>query len=173
MEASYFTVVPSSLGQIWLCATDTGLCGLGFGDGVTDNELRRLSRYDIAVPEPRRSTILETTVTQLAAYFEGTLQDFHLPLDVRGTPFQRAVWDELLNIPYGTTLTYGEIAMEVECPRGFQAVGRAVGANPVAIIVPCHRVVGHNGSLTGYAFGVERKAALLELEQNGLQLRVL
>jgi len=160
------------LGPLWLCATETGLCGLGFGESPSPAEVRRLARYGIAAPLAGDSVVLQTAVAQLADYFERRLQEFDVPLDLRGTPFQRAVWAELLTIPYGKTLTYGEIAMEVEHPRAFQAVGQAVGANPVAIIVPCHRVVGRNGALTGYAAGVERKAALLQLEQTGLQLHL-
>ncbi len=171
MEPCDFTVTSSSLGPLWLCATGTGLCGLGFGEYPSDADVSRMARYGVAAPEPGDSPVLQTAVAQLADYFERRLQAFDVLLDLRGTPFQRAVWAELRTIPYGTTLTYGEIAMEVEHPRAFQAVGQANGANPVAIIVPCHRVVGRNGKLTGYAAGVERKAALLQLEQDGLQLR--
>jgi methylated-DNA-[protein]-cysteine S-methyltransferase len=173
MDASYLTVVSSPLGQIWVCATESGLCGLGFGSRVSDVMLRHLARHQIASPELVTTPVLQAAVAQLETYFDRALRDFDVPLDLRGTPFQRAVWDELLEIPYGDTLTYGEVAMEVNRPRAFQAVGRAVGANPVAIIVPCHRVVGQGGSLTGYAFGVDRKAALLVLEHDGLQLRAL
>ena len=136
-----------------------------------------MARYGIACvgitqPEPGSSPVLEATAAQLVDYFDRSLKVFDVPLDLRGTEFQRAVWAELLTIPYGKTLTYGEVALEVEHPRAFQAVGQANGANPVAIIVPCHRVVGRNGKLTGYAYGVDRKAALLQLEQAGLQLRL-
>lgn len=172
MEPCDFTVTSSSLGPLWLCATEIGLCGLGFGEQPSDAEVSRMARYGIAAPESGDSPTLQAAVAQLADYFERRLQAFDAPLDLRGTPFQRAVWAELLTIPYGKTLTYGEVAMEVEHPRAFQAVGQANGANPVAIIVPCHRVVGRNGALTGYAAGVERKAALLQLEQAGLQLRL-
>jgi len=167
----------SLLGPLWICATAAGVCGLGFGEHPSDAEVRRMARYGIACdsitrPEPASSPVLEAAVAQLADYFDRRLKVFDVPLDLRGTPFQKAVWEELLTIPYGKTLTYGEVAMEVERPRAFQAVGQANGANPVAIIVPCHRVVGRNGALTGYAAGVERKAALLQLEQAGLQLRL-
>jgi methylated-DNA-[protein]-cysteine S-methyltransferase len=171
MEHCDCAVTSSLLGPLWICATETGICGLGFGESPSDAEVRRMARYEIAPPEPGTTPVLQAAISQLADYFDRVLQVFDVPLDLRGTPFQRAVWAELLTIPYGTTLTYGEIAMEVEHPRAFQAVGQANGANPVAIIVPCHRVVGRNGKLTGYAAGVERKAALLQLEQDGLQLR--
>jgi len=184
MEQCVCSTTSSPLGPLWVCATvagdrvdtgdraDTGVCGLGFGEQPSDAEVRRMARYGIASPEPGRSPALEAAIAQLADYFDRRLRVFDVPLDLRGTPFQRAVWAELLTIPYGATLTYGEIAMEVERPRAFQAVGQGTGANPVAIIVPCHRVVGQNGALTGYAAGVERKAALLQLEQAGLQLRL-
>lgn len=171
MEHSQFMVTSTPLGPVWVCATEVGICGLGFGEYPSGAEMRRRARYGIAAPEPGSNLILQAAAAQLADYFDRRLQVFDVPLDLRGTPFQQVVWAELLTIPYGTTLTYGEVAMEVEHPRAFQAVGQANGANPVAIIVPCHRVVGRNGALTGYAAGVERKAALLQLEQAGLQLR--
>ncbi|HOU13666.1 MAG TPA: methylated-DNA--[protein]-cysteine S-methyltransferase [Anaerolineae bacterium] len=171
MEHCDYVLTSSPLGPLWICATAAGVCGLGFGEQPSAAEVRRMARYGIAAPEPGSNPLLEAAVAQLADYFDRRLREFAVPLDLRGTPFQRAVWAELLTIPYGATLTYGEIAMEVEHPRAFQAVGQANGANPVAIIVPCHRVVGRNGTLTGYAGGVDRKAALLQLEQAGLQLR--
>ncbi len=177
MEHCVCTPTSTLLGPVWVCATALGVCGLGFGEQPSDSEIRRMARYGIACdnitrPEPGSNPVLEAVVAQLADYFDRRLKAFDVPLDLRGTDFQRAVWQELLTIPYGKTLTYGEVAMEVEHPRAFQAVGQANGANPVAIIVPCHRVVGRNGKLTGYAYGVDRKAALLQLEQAGLQLRL-
>jgi len=176
MDRAYTVVTSSPLGKIWICATDYGICALEFGEKV-GRLARYLVRHQIDVPDSNDAllsdspSILDKAVEQLAAYFERRLRQFDLPLDLRGTPFQLAVWDELLHIPYGQTLTYGEIALEVERPRASQAVGGAVGANPVSIIVPCHRVLGHDGALTGYAYGIERKEALLQLEQAGLQLR--
>lgn len=171
MDISHCLTTPSPLGALWLAATDSGLCALEFG--ATLNHLAgHLKRHAIAPPTPGETPLLQEAAAQLAAYFDRRLCAFDLPLDLRGTPFQRAVWDELRHIPYGHTLTYGEIALEVASPRGAQAVGRAIGANPVSIIVPCHRVLGHDGSLTGYAFGLDIKSALLQLEQNGLQLRM-
>lgn len=171
MNISHCLTTPSPLGPIWLAATDRGLCALEFG--ATLNHLAdHLRRHAIAPPTPGETPLLREAAAQLAAYFDHRRDAFDLPLDLRGTPFQRAVWDELLHIPYGETLTYGQIALEVSRPHAAQAVGRAVGANPVSIIVPCHRVLGHDGALTGYAFGLDIKSALLELEQNGLQLRM-
>lgn len=177
MEHCVCTTTSSLLGSLWVCSTAAGVCGLGFGEHPGDAEVRRMARYEIACdsitrPEPGSDPVLAAAIAQLADYFDRRLKAFDVPLDLRGTDFQRAVWQELLTIPYGKTLTYGEVAMEIEHPRAFQAVGQANGANPVAIIVPCHRVVGRNGRLTGYAAGVDRKAALLQLEQAGLQLRL-
>ena len=102
------------------------------------------------------------------AYFEGRRPDPRaLSLRPLGTPFREKVWEQLLNIPYGATTTYGALAHALNMPGGAQAVGGAVGHNPISIIIPCHRVLGTNGSLTGYAGGIERKQALLRLEQGG------
>jgi methylated-DNA-[protein]-cysteine S-methyltransferase len=104
-------------------------------------------------------------VEQLDAYFAGELQEFDLSLHLSGTEFQRRVWNALRTIPYGETRTYGEIAQQIGAPTAFRAVGLANGHNPIAVIVPCHRVIGANGSLTGFGGGLERKSALLELER--------
>jgi methylated-DNA-[protein]-cysteine S-methyltransferase len=104
-------------------------------------------------------------VEQLTAYFAGDLTDFDIELDLRGTEFQRRVWKALLTIPYGETRSYGEIAEQIGAPGSARAVGWANGHNPVAIVVPCHRVIGANGSLTGYGGGLDRKRTLLELEK--------
>jgi O-6-methylguanine DNA methyltransferase len=101
---------------------------------------------------------------QLDAYFAGQLRQFTAPLDLRGTPFQRQVWDILRMIPWGETRSYGQIAAELGRPRAARAVGRAVGTNPISIVVPCHRIIGTDGALTGYGGGLEREIALLQLE---------
>jgi methylated-DNA-[protein]-cysteine S-methyltransferase len=104
-------------------------------------------------------------VDQLGAYFAGELTDFDIELDLRGTEFQQRVWKALLTIPYGDTRSYGEIAEQIGAPGAARAVGLANGHNPIAIVVPCHRVIGARGSLTGYGGGLDRKRSLLELEQ--------
>jgi methylated-DNA-[protein]-cysteine S-methyltransferase len=101
---------------------------------------------------------------ELDEYFAGTRRTFDLPLDPHGTPFQQEVWLQLRTIPMGTTTTYGDIAMRVGRPHASRAVGAAIGRNPIAIVVPCHRVIGASGALTGFAGGIERKTALLTLE---------
>ena len=109
--------------------------------------------------------LLREAADQLHAYFAGERDAFELPLDLHGTGFQRAVWRALLKIPGGRTRSYGEIARALGSAAAVRAVGGAVGRNPLSVIVPCHRVVGSDGSMTGYAGGVERKRALLELER--------
>lgn len=131
-------------------------------DGETLEELC-FSDTPIEVDSPS-IPILEETRRWLDSYFNGEKPDFTPSLAPFGTLFQRRVWGELLSIPYGQMVTYGDIARRVDC-KSAQAVGGAVGANPIAIIIPCHRVIGSDGSLTGYAYGLERKKKLLLLEQ--------
>jgi methylated-DNA-[protein]-cysteine S-methyltransferase len=118
---------------------------------------------DTAEPRSREPVLLEAEA-QLRAYFAGELERFDLPLAPRGTPFQLSVWDALLEIPYGSTTTYSELAAAIGRPSACRAVGAANGRNPLAVIVPCHRVIGAAGGLTGYGGGVERKRLLLALE---------
>ncbi|ORV93008.1 cysteine methyltransferase [Mycobacterium interjectum] len=113
-------------------------------------------------PDPRA---FEAAVDQLGAYFAGELSDFDLELELRGTEFQRRVWRALLAIPYGETRSYGQIAEQIGAPGSARAVGWANGHNPIAIVVPCHRVIGASGSLTGYGGGLDRKRTLLALEK--------
>jgi O-6-methylguanine DNA methyltransferase len=103
-------------------------------------------------------------VDQLQEYFSGARRVFDLPLDVRGTTFQRAVWSQVVRIPYGATATYSDIAQLVGKPKASRAVGGAVGANPLPIVIPCHRVIGAEGALTGFGAGLQKKEALLRLE---------
>jgi len=117
-----------------------------------------------AEPESAPHPILDETERQLRAYFAGELQAFDLPLDFRGTDFQRRVWQALLAIPFGETRSYHDIAVELGQPTATRAVGAANGRNPIPIVAPCHRVIGANGSLTGFGGGLENKAFLLDLE---------
>ncbi len=165
-----FTDTP--LGLMWLWATEKGVCGVGFGDSVDPAQFRRMERLGIEPPAPIRTPLLAQARARLLAYYDRREEPFDLPLDLRGTEFQHRVWERLRAIPYGETTSYGAIATLLGVPNGSQAVGQAVGANPVVIFVPCHRVVGYAGALVGYGGGLERKAALLELEQAGLQLRL-
>ncbi len=152
------------LGNILLAADDTGLTGLWF-----EGQKYYARQLDSAHDE-RALPVFDTAKRWLDVYFSGKEPDFAVPLHLSGTVFQQAVWKILCEIPYGRTTTYGEIAGMLAARQGLarmsaQAVGGAVGKNPVSIIVPCHRVVGSNGSLTGYAGGVDKKIALLKLER--------
>ncbi|HSW20067.1 MAG TPA: methylated-DNA--[protein]-cysteine S-methyltransferase [Ramlibacter sp.] len=149
----------SPLGPMLLAATDLGLAGLWFEGQKHWPEPAALWR---AQPD---HAVLREAASQLDAYFAGRLRRFDLPLDVQGgTPFQARVWQALMEIERGATLSYGALAERLGQPAAVRAVGAAVGRNPVSIVVPCHRVVGKGGSLTGYAGGLERKTALLRLE---------
>lgn len=149
----------SPLGDVLLAASEHGLAGVWF---VHRQEHLPDSRAWIT---HHTHAILQTASRQLTEYFEGQRQSFALPLSPAwGTPFQRAVWQALRDIPYGHTRTYGEIARSIGNPKAVRAVGAAIGQNPHSIIVPCHRVLGANGSLTGFAGGLDRKKHLLALE---------
>ena len=138
-----------------------------------DQTVTNLRMEDQTHPPPDRHqwredpTAFPDVVDQLHAYFAGELTDFDVPLHFQGTEFQRRVWGALLEIPYGETRSYGEVAQQVGQPGAARAVGMANGHNPIGIIVPCHRVIGASGALTGYGGGLPRKRVLLELERNG------
>ena len=134
--------------------------------GAEEDAVTRLYLPNSPTPRlmSRPTPLLEEGRRQLLEYLSGDRKEFDLPLAPKGTPFQRKVWAALRDIPYGQTRSYREIALAVDCPRGFRAVGMANHNNPIPIFIPCHRVVGADGSLTGYAGGVELKRALLALE---------
>ncbi|WP_217249423.1 methylated-DNA--[protein]-cysteine S-methyltransferase [Streptomyces sp. AC602_WCS936] len=151
------TVIDSPYGALTLVAEDGALCGLY----MTDQRHRPPEEtFGAADDGP-----FAQTEEQLTAYFAGELKDFTLDLRLNGTPFQRTVWDQLRKIPYGETRTYGELADALGNPAASRAVGLANGRNPIGIIVPCHRVIGASGSLTGYGGGLERKRRLLDFER--------
>lgn len=147
------------LGDITLASDGEVLIGLWF-----DEQKYFGSTIDIEVAKPAKLPVFDKTRRWLDGYFSGHKPDFTPPLLLKGTEFQRRVWEALLSIPYGQTVTYGELAHHIGCCSA-QAVGGAVGRNPISIIVPCHRVVGVDGSLIGYAGGIDCKRALLDLEQ--------
>lgn len=155
----------SPLGPITLASDGTALTGLWF------NGQAHFGAGLCPTPEERPLPVFEEAVRWLDSYFRGECPGFTPPLALRGTPFRRAVWEILLTIPYGQTMTYGSIARELARRNGLprmsaQAVGGAVGRNPISLIVPCHRVVGTGGALTGYASGLDRKQYLLRMEQS-------
>lgn len=129
------------------------------------NQLINLSFQETDGPEDP-DQITEWTKTQISEYFTGTRTFFNIPLLLEGSEFESCVWNALQQIPYGTTISYKSLAKQIDRPNGMQAVGSANGRNPLAVIVPCHRVIGHNGDLKGYAGGIERKKWLLKHEKS-------
>jgi methylated-DNA-[protein]-cysteine S-methyltransferase len=155
--------VGSPLGQILIAASDDGIKGLWF-----ENQLHHPDTTGWQAV--RSQKWLDQCASEIQSYFEGTLREFKSPLSIPwGTEFQQSVWRELQLIPFGQTTSYGELAMRINNPQAVRAVGAAIGKNPWSIIVPCHRIIGANGSLTGYAGGLERKTSLLRLEKAPLQ----
>jgi methylated-DNA-[protein]-cysteine S-methyltransferase len=151
------TVMDSPVGTLTLVATDGVLSGM-----YMEEQRHRPTAETFG---PRDDTQSGDAIEQLHAYFAGDLKDFDVPLAMTGTPFQRRVWTELQRIPYGETISYGELAERLGQPTASRAVGLANGKNPIGIIVPCHRVVGSTGSLTGYGGGLPRKRFLLSFER--------
>jgi methylated-DNA-[protein]-cysteine S-methyltransferase len=156
---AYYTRLESPIGELLLVGDGAALTGLYTEQEYAPNrELPGLVRDD---------TLFAEAASQLDAYFAGELQDFNLPLAPRGTPFQQTVWSALREIPFSETRSYGEIARKIGAPTACRAVGMANGCNPISIIIPCHRVIGADGSLTGYGGGIERKRWLLNHEGAG------
>jgi AraC family transcriptional regulator of adaptative response/methylated-DNA-[protein]-cysteine methyltransferase len=156
------TRILTPLGPMLAGATEEGICLLEFADRrMLETELARLKRQLRAEPVPGSSKHFEALHKEIAEYFDGMRKEFSLPLVLRGTPFQQKVWTALRTIPYGGTRTYEEQAKMLGNPRAVRAVARANGANRIAIIIPCHRVVGKDGRLTGYGGGLWRKQYLL------------
>jgi methylated-DNA-[protein]-cysteine S-methyltransferase len=155
-SAALFSTMESPIGEITVTSLDGVLTGVHMHE----------QRHRPSLPPGciRDDAALAPVVAQLQAYFAGQLTDFDLPMEMQGTDFQRRVWSGLCEIPYGHTISYGELARWVGSPKASRAVGLANGRNPIAIVVPCHRVIGADGSLTGYGGGLDRKVWLLEHE---------
>lgn len=162
MEFAYYS---SPIGRLTLAASGSGLCGLWFEDTMADIYKKALDQ-SVSVPDGHlREGVIKETCLQLDSYFSGTLTQFDLPLTDQGTEFQRRVWAALRQIPYAQTLSYQQLAQMLGNTQAVRAVGTANGRNPISIITPCHRVIGKNGQLTGYAGGLEKKEFLLNLEK--------
>jgi methylated-DNA-[protein]-cysteine S-methyltransferase len=155
--------VDSPVGFLYLAATDEGLTHLLFTHERKRADPSALRPGNPDARQPARE-ILDAATRQLEAYFAGRCREFDLPLAPRGTAFQLSTWNALREIPYGATISYRELARRIGKPNAVRAVGAANGRNPLAIVMPCHRVIGSNGRLTGYAGGLEIKRTLLELE---------
>jgi len=150
-----YATLDTPVGCVTVASSAKGLSFLGFGNSVP---------ADAIIDRAANSAYLE----QISEYFQGTRTSFDFPLDVKGTTFQLAVWNALTHIPYGETRAYGEIAKSIGKPGAARAVGMANHDNPIAVVIPCHRVVGQNGALTGYAGGLELKQKLLSIEKRTL-----
>ena len=157
-----WTVMPSPIGDLRIVEHDDAITAIEFSP-FRDHDGRPRGDRDDAHP------VLAECVRQLTAYFDRDLKEFELPLNPAGSDFQKAVWGQLLAIGYGDTASYGEIARRLgKSNAASRAVGLANGSNPIPIVIPCHRVIGADGTLTGYAGGIERKQSLLEIEQDAL-----
>lgn len=167
----YTTTFESPLGRITLASTNKGLCLLEFdNEKRINNHFNQFKKYwDVEIIEEETS-ITTTTKNQLTAYFSNQQTTFDVPLDLVGTEFQLKVWNELQRIPFGSTRSYKEQAIAVGNLKAIRAVATANGENRISIIIPCHRVIGSDGSLTGYGGGIWRKQKLLELETTQTKL---
>lgn len=155
----YFKIMESPLGPLRLVANNRGLAGVLW-------PIERIGRVNlIPQKEDPNHPILLQAESQLAEYFAGIRMSFDLPLDFKGTPFQKAVWEYLVRIPFGETRSYGDVASDLGRPKAVRAVGGANGRNPISIIAGCHRVIGAKGALTGFAGGLAAKSFLLSLEK--------
>ncbi len=165
MEKVYYSSFDFPLLKtVFFASTSKGLCMLDFltSEQVFLKQLKKLIPGEVIRDRRRHAKIL----SELERYLRGKLKRFHSPLDLRGTPFQRKVWSELAKIPYGETKSYKEVARAIGHPRAFRAVGNANGANPISIILPCHRVIESDGGLGGYGHGIDLKKQLLDFEQS-------
>ncbi len=161
-----YKVMQSPVGNLKLVASDQGLVAI-----LWQNDKPSRVRLNELVEDKTHAILLDTE-RELGEYFAGKRKKFSIPLDMRGTSFQKNVWHALLAIPFGETRSYGQLAKQLGNPQAMRAVGAANGRNPISIIVPCHRVIGSSGKLTGFAGGLETKAQLLSLEESGGRLFV-
>ncbi len=161
MDKASYTIIDTKIGKLGLVATRLGLARLDFSPGAGyEDELRK--HFDVKRDD--RNALLKEAKAQLEAFLEGKLKKFDIALDMRGTEFQKKTWNALLTIPYGEVVSYAFIARKIGHPNAARAVGMANHANPLPIVVPCHRVIGKDGSLTGYGGGLKIKKALLAIE---------
>lgn len=158
-----YTIVPCDLGYLLVATTDKGICAIKLGDRSTELIASLTEEFKQGTITQSDSTHRDW-IEQILGLIAGKQTDPHLPLDIRGTVFQQQVWQALRNIPYGQTKTYQEIAQDIGKPQATRAIGNACGANPVALVIPCHRVIRSDGRLGGYRWGIERKQKLIEAE---------
>ena len=161
-----YVTVPTALGNLLVAATERGVCRVALGESAAALEAELIAEFPAARVVADKSGKLHGWVAAILAYLAGSEPDLDLPLDIRATAFQRRVWQELQKIPFGQTRSYGEVARRIGKPTATRAVAQACATNPVALVIPCHRVVRENGDLGGYRWGVDRKEALLKREQD-------
>jgi len=160
----YCTTFDSRIGRIYVASTDEGVCKISIPKENRKDFFGWIEQhYDLDSVVDNRSHNKDV-IDQLNRYFNGKLAKFTVPISLSGTPFQVRVWKELMKIEYGTTITYKQLARRVKAPQAFQAVGRENAGNPLPVVIPCHRVIGSDGSLVGYAAGIKTKEFLLRLE---------
>ncbi|MGJ9385635.1 methylated-DNA--[protein]-cysteine S-methyltransferase [Salipaludibacillus sp. CF4.18] len=162
----YYAEMDSPIGILTVVQSSKGVCFIEFGSASdTSTSINmKLRKLQINATLLNESPPLKMVEEQLCAYFNGELKDFRLPLDLIGTRFQKLVWEKVASIPYGVTKSYKQIATEIGSPKAVRAIGGANNRNPVPIIIPCHRVIGTNGSMVGYGGGLDKKEILLRLE---------
>ncbi|MBI5894245.1 MAG: methylated-DNA--[protein]-cysteine S-methyltransferase [Deltaproteobacteria bacterium] len=160
-----FTSFDSHLGKIFIARTSSGICRLSIAGSANDfkRELRNIYKQDIDIITDDNS--LKQAILELKQYLKGIPTVFNYRLDLKGTPFQKKVWNELRKIPFGKTLSYKDIAKRINKPNAHRAVGNACGKNPIPIIIPCHRVIAADGKLGGYSSGLDIKKKLLKIEK--------
>lgn len=163
----YWTKLAHEDWHMYLAATSKGICYVG-SQGQPFEELADWSKKRFPATLIRDDEKLQGYADEYIQYLNGTRQSFNMPFDFRGTAFQQAVWQALCDIPYGQTKSYSDIADHIQKPSAVRAVGTAIGANPILIRIPCHRVIGKNGSLTGFRGGMDMKAKLLQLEKEAV-----
>ncbi|WP_053220047.1 methylated-DNA--[protein]-cysteine S-methyltransferase [Virgibacillus senegalensis] len=165
IQTIYYSLYEDEEWRLYLAATECGLCYVGSPDhSFTELEGWAAKRFPQAIFQ-ENDQLLQSYKQELSDYFSGMRKAFTFPVDLQGTTFQKEVWEVLRGIPYGETYTYGQVAEMIKRPKAVRAVGAAIGANPVMISIPCHRVIGKNGKLTGFRGGLDMKQALLRLEQ--------
>ena len=170
MSTITYTDFDSPIGRMWIASTDAGVCQLALPRRGPEEFLLWLQRTFPQALLVESKEVNTGPIAELIVYLKGQLQDFTSSLDMRGTEFQRAVWQAVACIPYGETRSYADIARSVGRPRAFRAVGAANGANPLPLFVPCHRVIGADGTLTGYGGGVALKERLLKMEKRNVRV---
>ena len=174
MNSIHIQYYNSPCGEMVLASMGDELCLCDWNEmPCAERNKHRLVKYMNAVFRVETSYVLEQTKKQLDEYFSGTRKAFDIPLHPVGTEFQQQVWNALLEIPYGETRSYKDIALSIANPKGIRAVAQAIGANGISILIPCHRVIGSNHSLTGFAGGIEAKRILLEIERETSNVKTL